>query len=148
MVGTAGHLAFADTVATRSITLLRDRDAVLPVDARWTRTVLSLTYARTDNLIAGSAFDPALANRVEVASRARVGPETPPEVYDSLKGLAREADLVIASVYVPPRSGTGEISVSEGMADFIAAVAPERPMMVISFGNPYLLAALPSHPVI
>ena len=146
VVGTAGHLAFADTVATRSITLLRDRDAVLPVDARWTRTVLSLTYARTDNLIAGSAFDPALANRVEVASRARVGPETPPEVYDSLKGLAREADLVIASVYVPPRSGTGEISVSEGMADFIAAVAPERPMMVISFGNPYLLAALPESP--
>ena len=146
VVGAADHLAFADTVATRSITLLRDRDAVLPVDARRTRTVLSLTYARTDNLIAGSRFDPALANRVEVANRARVGPETPPEVYDSLKGLAGEADLVIVSVYVPPRSGTGEVSVSEDMADFIAAVGSERPMMVISFGNPYLLAALPESP--
>ena len=35
---------------------------------------------------------------------------------------------------------------SKDMADFIEAVGPERPMMVISFGNPYLLAALPESP--
>ena len=146
VVGAAEHLAFADTVATRSITLLRDRDTVLPVDSLWTRRVLSLTYARTDNLTAGNMFDPALASRVEVVNRARVGPETPREAYDSLRALAGEADLVIVSVYVPPRSGTGEVSVSEDMAGFIAAVGPQRPMMVISFGNPYLLAALPESP--
>ena len=146
VVGAADHLAFADTVATRSITLLRDRDGVLPVDALWTGTVLSLTYARPDNLIAGSVFDPALANTVDLLNRVRVTPETSAEVYDSLKTLAAEVDLVIVSVYAPPRSGTGEVSVSEGMADFIATVGPERPMMVISFGNPYLLAALPESP--
>ena len=146
LVGTAEHLAFADTVATRSITLLRDGDTVLPVDSLWTRRVLSLTYARTDNLTAGNTFDPALASRVEVVRRARVGPETPREAYDSLVALAVEADLVIVSAYVPPRSGTNEVSVPEDMADFIAAVAPLRPMMVISFGNPYLLAALPESP--
>ncbi len=146
VVGAADHLAFADTVATRSITLLRDRDAVLPVESIRTRRVFSLTYARTDNLTAGNVFDPALASMVEVARRARVGPETPAEVYDSLKASAEEADLVIVSVYVPPRSGTGEVSVSEDMADFIATVGPERPMMVISFGNPYLLTSLPESP--
>ena len=146
VVGAAEHVAFADTVATRSITLLRDRDIVLPVDPRQTKRVLSLTYARSDNLTAGSTFDPALARVVEVASRARVGPETPPEVYDSLRARAAEVDLVLVSVYVPPRSGTGEVSVSEDMADFIAAVSVERSMMVISFGNPYLLAALPESP--
>ena len=146
VVGAADHLAFADTVATRSITLLRDRDTVLPVDARWTRRVLSLTYGRPDDLIAGGTFDAALASAVEVTDRMRVGPDTPKEVYDSLKALAGEADLVIVSVYVPPRSGTGEVSVSKDMANFIEAVGPERPMMVISFGNPYLLAALPESP--
>ena len=146
LVGAAEHLAFADTVATRSITLLRDRDTVLPVDSIWARSVLSLTYARTDNLIAGNTFDLALASRVEAVRRARVGPETPTEVYDSLKASAGKADLVIVSAYVPPRSGTGEVSVSEDMADFIATVGPQHPMMVISFGNPYLLAALPESP--
>ena len=146
VVGAAEHLAFADTVAARSITLLRDRDAVLPVDPLRTGRVFSLSYARTDNLTAGNTFDPALADAVEVVSRARVGPETPPEVYDSLKASAERADLVIVSVYVPPRSGTGEVSVSEDMADFIAAVGPARPMIVISFGNPYLLTSLPESP--
>ena len=146
VVGAADHLAFADTVATRSITLLRDRDAVLPVDPGRTRRVLSLTYARPDDLIAGSTFDSALGSLVQVARRVRVGPETLPEVYDSLRAFVRESDLVIVSVYVPPRSGTGEVSVSEDMADFIAAMGPERPMMVISFGNPYLLTSLPESP--
>jgi len=146
VVGAAEHMAFADTVATRSITLLRDRDTVLPVDSLWARRVLSLTYARTDNLTAGRTFDPALASRVEMVKRVRIGPETPTEVYDSLKASAAESDLVIVSVYVPPRSGTDEVSVPEDMADFIATMAPQRPMMVISFGNPYLLAALPESP--
>jgi beta-glucosidase-like glycosyl hydrolase/CubicO group peptidase (beta-lactamase class C family) len=146
VVGAADHVAFADTVAARSITLLRDRDAVVPVDTRATKRILSLTYARTDDLIAGGTFDPALARLVDVASRARVGPETPREVFDSLEAVAGNADLVIVSVYVPPRSGTGEVSVSDDMAAFIAAVGPDRPMMVISFGNPYLLAALPESP--
>ena len=146
VVGAGDHLAFADTVATRSITLLRDRDAVLPVDSRRTNRVLSVTYARTDDLIAGTTFDPALGSMVQEALRVRIGPETPAEVYDSLETVAAGADLVIVSVYVPPRSGTGEVSVSADMAAFIAAVGPERPMMVISFGNPYLLTSLPDSP--
>ena len=146
VVGAAEHMAFADTIATRSITLLRDRDTVLPVDSIWTRSVFSLTYARTDDLLAGRTLDPALASRIERVERVRVGPETPTEVYDSLKSLAGQADLVIVSVYVPPRSGTNEVSVSGDMADFIATVGPQHPMMVISFGNPYLLTSLPESP--
>ncbi len=146
VVGSAEHLAFADTVAARSITLLRDRDAVVPVSSLTAGSVFSLTYARTDNLTAGTTFDPALSSRVGVAGRARVGPETSEEVYESLKARAGRADLVIVSVYVPPRSGTGEVSVSQEMADFIATVGAERPMMVISFGNPYLLTSLPESP--
>ena len=73
VVGAAEHLAFADTVAARSITLLRDRDAVVPMESFRTGRVFSLTYARTDNLTAGNTFDPALASMVETTRRARVG---------------------------------------------------------------------------
>ena len=107
VVGAADHVAFADTVAERSITLLRDRDAVVPVDTSGTKRVLSLTYARTDNLIAGSTFDLALARLVDVVRRAKVGPDTPQEVYDSLQVVASNADLVIVSVYVPPGPARG-----------------------------------------
>ena len=146
VVGSAAHLAFADSAAARSMTLLRDRPGAVPVDSAVTRRVLSVTYARADNLVAGTAFDPALSGRVESVRPVRVDPDTPEETYDSLRIRAREADLVLVSAYVPPRAGAGEVAAPDALADFVRDVGKERPLLVTSFGNPYLLGALPDAP--
>ena len=146
VVGSAAHLAFADTAATRSMTLLRDRAGAVPVDSTVIRRILSVTYARADNLVAGTAFDPALATRVASLRRARVDPDTPAETYDSLRLRAQDVDLVLVSAYVPPRAGAGEVAAPDALADFIREVGQERPLLVTSFGNPYLLVALPDAP--
>ena len=146
VVGSAAHVAFADTAAERSMTLLRDRPSIVPLDATATRIVLSVTYARADNLVAGRAFNRGLAERVAVVRRARVDPETPEEAYDSLRLRARGADLVLVSAYVPPRAGAGDAAASEALADFVREVGLERPLLVTSFGSPYLLRALPDAP--
>ena len=146
VVGSAAHLAFADTAATRSMTLLRDRAGAVPVYSTVTRRILSVTYARADNLVAGTAFDAALAGRVASLRRARVDPDTPAETYDSLRFRAQDVDLVLVSAYVPPRAGAGEIAAPDALADFIREVGQERPLLVTSFGNPYLLVALPDAP--
>ncbi len=146
VVGSAAHLAFADTAATRSMTLLRDRAGAVPVYSTVTRRILSVTYARADNLVAGTAFDAALAGRVASLRRARVDPDTPAETYDSLRFRAQDVDLVLVSAYVPPRAGAGEIATPDALADFIREVGQERPLLVTSFGNPYLLVALPDAP--
>ena len=146
VVGSAAHLAFADSAAARSMTLLRDRPGAVPVDSAVIRRVLSVTYARADNLVAGTAFDPALSGRVESVRPVRVAPDTPEETYDSLRIRAREADLVLVSAYVPPRAGAGEVAAPDALADFVRDVGEERPLLVTSFGNPYLLGALPHAP--
>ena len=146
VVGSAAHVAFADTAAARSMTLLRDRPGAVPVNATVTRRVLSVTYARADNLVAGTAFDPALAERVASVHRVRVDPDTPQTTYDSLKAQAEEVDLVLVSAYVPPRAGAGDVAAPEALADFVRDVGRERPLLVTSFGNPYLLGALPDAP--
>ena len=146
VVGSAAHLAFADTAAARSMTLLRDRAGAVPVDSTVTRRILSVTYARADNLVAGTAFDPALTGRVASLRRARVDPDTPAETYDSLRLRAQDVDLVLVSAYVPPRAGAGEVAAPDALADFIREVGQERPLLVTSFGNPYLLVALPDAP--
>ncbi len=146
VVGSAAHLAFADTAAARSMTLLRDRPGAVPVDSTVTRRILSVTYARADNLVAGTAFDPALSGRVASVRRARVDPDTPEEAYDSLRVRARDADLVLVSAYVPPRAGAGGVAAPDALADFVREVGSERPLLVTSFGNPYLLGALPDAP--
>ncbi len=146
VVGSAAHLAFADTAAARSMTLLRDRGGAVPVDSVVTRSVLSITYARADNLVAGTAFDPALSERVASVRRVRVDPDTPEETYDSLRITARGVDLVLVGAYVPPRAGAGEVAAPDALADFVRDIGSERPLVVTSFGNPYLLGALPDAP--
>ena len=146
LVGTAGHLAFADTVAALSMTLLRDRDGVIPIGTDWTRKIFSLTYARSDNLVAGTVFDQVLLDRDEQVERARVGPEASSDTYDALRLAAQDADLVLVNVYVPPRAGVGDVTVPDALVDFVGTMAARRPLVVTSFGNPYLVAALPDAP--
>ncbi|MCG8467771.1 MAG: beta-N-acetylglucosaminidase, partial [Gemmatimonadetes bacterium] len=81
-VGIDAHTAFADSVARRSITLVRDDAAVVPFDPR-VSSILSLTFARADDLAAGTLFDRRLGERMAVTS-ARVDFEAPAERYDSL----------------------------------------------------------------
>jgi beta-N-acetylhexosaminidase len=145
-VGTGSHQAFADSAATRSITLLRDTGHVLPVAPARARTVLSITYARTANLPAGRAFDSEIARLVPRLRKARIGPETTPERFDSLYIQATNADLVLLNAYVPPRAGVGDVAVPSALATFVSEIGARVPTVVTSFGNPYLLAALPQAP--
>ncbi len=146
IVGSGPHQRFADSAASRSITLLRDESRTIPVLPSVSQSVLSITYARTDNLVAGVAFDPDFGPRVPSFASARVGPETPQSTYDSLLVEAVNRDLVLLNAYVPPRAGAGDVAVPEELGAFVHDVAARVPLIVSSFGNPYLLAALPEAP--
>ncbi|MYB99153.1 MAG: beta-N-acetylglucosaminidase, partial [Gemmatimonadetes bacterium] len=142
-VGTAEHRAMAERAAAASLTLVRDRDNVLPV-APGSR-ILSVTYARPDALLAGRTFDATLRPFAAGMSTARVGPDTPWPVYDSLLHAARAVDAVVVAAYVPPRSGVGSVGVPAAFRAFVDRVhglgGPR--VAIVSFGSPYLLAAFP-----
>ena len=142
-VGTAEHRAVADRAAAASLTLVRDERGVVPLDPA--ATVLSVTYARPDELLAGRTFNTTLRSATGRLSTARVGPDTPWAVYDSLLHDARGADAVIIGAYVPPRSGVGSVGIPEAFRTFVKAVnrIDGTGPIVISFGNPYLLSAFP-----
>ena len=142
-VGTAEHRAVAERAAAASLTLVRDRDRVLPL-APGSR-VLSVTYARPGDLLAGRTFDAGLRGHSGVLSTARVGPDTPWAVYDSLLYAARTADAVVLGAYVPPRSGVGSVGVPAAFRAFVEGLhrGGDIRVAVLSFGSPYLLSAFP-----
>ncbi len=156
-VGAPAHRALAERAAAESMTLVRDRHGLVPL--RDGQTVLSVAYARPADLLAGRAFDAELrAASVQVAS-ARVDPDTPWPVYDSLLHAARSADLVVVGAYVPPRSGAGASVLSAafraflGSAEDAAREADAAPaaretgggkLALISFGSPYVLSDVPA----
>ena len=142
-VGTAEHRAVAERAAAASLTLVRDRDGVLPLGLG--ARVLSVTYARPGALLAGRAFDATLRPSAGRFSAAQVGPDTPWDVYDSLAHAAREVDAVVVGAYVPPRSGVGSVGVPAAFRAFVERVqaAGGAGVAIVSFGSPYLLAAFP-----
>ena len=143
VVGSGAHLAFADSAATRSITLPRDRDDLIPVDPRRTRTVLHVVYARSADLTAGIALGNLLAEYFPGVATRRFTPESPDSDYQALEWDAGAVDLIVVSAFVPPRSGAGEVAVPEGLVRFVTESQARRPTVVVSLGNPYLLSAFP-----
>ncbi len=146
IVGRQEHLDFAALTAERSLTLLRDEDHVIPVESGETLNVFSLTYAREEHLVAGRELDARLRSRVRRVTSGRIGPNTSSEEYDSLLVAASNSDLVLVNIFLPPVSGLGEIGVSEKLKSFISSRNSATPMMVTSFGNPYLLQELSGSP--
>ena len=167
-VGTAANRAVAGRAASASQTLVRDANKVLPL-APGSR-VLSVTYARSDDLLAGRTFNTTLRGLVVGAAggsaaapgnpgnpgnpvatppgalyTVRVGPDTPWPVYDSLLHTARGMDAVVVGAYVPPRSGAGSVGVPATFRTFVQGLGrlEGTGTAVVSFGNPYLLSAFP-----
>ncbi|WP_420637162.1 glycoside hydrolase family 3 N-terminal domain-containing protein [Candidatus Palauibacter sp.] len=142
-VGTEFNRSAARTIASRSMTLVRDEDEAIPFDARATRSVLSVTFAGANDLAAGRAFDRKLGETVRVR-RARVGFDTHPAVYDSLLRRARAVDAVTLSAYVRPGAASDTTDLPEEVRGFLEAVdASGKTTVLVSFGSPYLLTSVP-----
>ncbi|MFQ5536801.1 MAG: glycoside hydrolase family 3 N-terminal domain-containing protein [Gemmatimonadota bacterium] len=143
LVGTGPHLALADTAATRSITLARDREGLVPVDAVRAGHVVHLRYAASTALWTNRVFGPGLAMRVAALDEIRLDERSDSSAYAAAREAVQGADLVLVSAYVSSRAGAGEDAVPEALRTLVAEAAAERPTLLISFGNPYILTAFP-----
>jgi beta-N-acetylhexosaminidase len=145
LVGSPEHLALAREVARRSITLVRDDKGLVPL-APAARRVLSITYSDREGRPAGEGFDTALGEARQV-STARVGPRTGDAELAALRRRADSADVVVVSVYVSPQEYKGTVSLGGTFPAFVERMARDGvPLVVVSFGSPYLISSLPSVP--
>ena len=143
-VGQAAHQRLAEEAAARSMTLVRDRDRLVPPDVEGIQRILSITWAEADDLTAGREFDAVLAGLLPgVVEGIRVGPQTGSQEWERLREEAYQADLVLLGVYLPPRAGAGSVALPPDLREFALQADREMPLALTSFGNPYLLTALP-----
>ncbi len=143
-VGSAAHRELAREASARSMTLVRDHDGLLPPDPETTRRILSITWAETTDLIAGREFDAVLQALLPgVAEPVRVGPDTGEGTFATLLDRAAEVDLTLVNVYLPPRAGAGSVALPDDFREFVSILSTRHPAVLVSFGNPYLLTALP-----
>jgi beta-N-acetylhexosaminidase len=138
------HAALAREVAERSIVLARDSRGHVPL-AAGTRRILSITYADHGDLIAGRAFDQYLGRAGYTVSSARVDGRTTAAEFAALRTRPDSHDVIIVSAYVYPRDYRGSVATQGGFSSFVQTLARRgKPLVVVSFGSPYLLNAFPA----
>jgi beta-N-acetylhexosaminidase len=146
VVGTAVNRAFADTLASRGLTLVRDDRHLVPV--RRGAGVLSVTAARRPDLTAGVHFDAALrAAGVAVRSAYVDSDAGDAGDYDAVLRTVADSDVVIVGSYVATRWDAASIAQSGAFVEFVRAASQRaRAVVVVAFGNPYLLQQIPDVP--
>lgn len=143
VVGSGAHLAFADSAASRSITLVRDHQGHVPFARDRVGKVVHLRYARSTRLWASRAFTAGLLERVPDAVEVRLDERSDSAAYERARAILATADEVIVSAYVAASAGSGPDAIPEALRELISGTATSKPTVLISFGNPYLLAAVP-----
>lgn len=142
VVGSPEHRALAADIARRAITLLRDRDHLVPMSD--TGRTLIVHYAPETEIKAGRVFESMLRDsRGSAGPRAvkvvRILPSATNEALDSLDRLADGSATVIVTAYVRRVEGEGRVTVPEQIASWIDRLAQRRKVIVVAFGNPYLI---------
>ncbi|MFN9741657.1 MAG: glycoside hydrolase family 3 N-terminal domain-containing protein [Acidobacteriota bacterium] len=141
----------ARQIAERSMTLVRDRSQSLSSFRARTgrRTVLNLTLIDdVDRAVTQPFVDELQQQGLEVENILIDSKAGEAELAALFERIDRSpADLITYSIPVRARSGKGSVAlppVGKRVADELAR--RPRPQIVISFGNPYLLLAMPETP--
>jgi len=144
VVGVRPHLAVAQAVADRSVTVLKDERDLLPLLGTPTASVYSVTYRRPNDLRASRAFNTGLGRTYGRLRTAYVDQETTRREYDEILARARGMNLTIVSLHVGVRTASGSVALPDEAVRFVKRLARSgRPHIVVAFGNPYLLAEFP-----
>jgi beta-N-acetylhexosaminidase len=144
-IGTAAHLALVREVADKSLTLLKN-EGVLPVN------VERLAGAKMVNIavqkVDGDPSPGALAGKLAAAFPGirtfALRPDMDPGYIEKVREAAKDADLVILSLFLQ-RNRLGDAApVREPDLAFIKQIIKAKPGAVVamSYGNPHLLRKL------
>ncbi|MDX1494688.1 MAG: glycoside hydrolase family 3 N-terminal domain-containing protein [Longimicrobiales bacterium] len=143
-VGIPDHVSVAEDIARRSITLLKNDRGLLPLAGTRSARVMSVTYRRSSDVLAGRYFNAQLRQTYPRLATVEVDRDTDAEIYDALLRRARDRALVVVSTYVTAVSYSGSVAIPDELTEFIDRLDDIGvPHVVISFGNPYLVTGFP-----
>jgi beta-N-acetylhexosaminidase len=145
VVGRASHQDAAREVAERSITLVRDSAGVVPL--RQGTRVVSVTFARRSDYLAGRAFDAELRTLIPQLRSEHLDADEPDVRLERVLAATREADVVIIGSYVTHAWNATTVEAPRAFAELVKRTgAGGAKVMVIALGNPYLLQQIPFAP--
>jgi beta-glucosidase-like glycosyl hydrolase len=143
VVDSPDHRALAEEIARRAVTLVREAPGALPL-ARSTRLVHVVVSdvpvanppgSELARLLAAGLSEPPKTFLLDPKSRA--------EEIEPVRQAAANADVVLVSLFVRVRTGSGKLVLPDAARSAVEALPASSRVVGLSFGNPYLAAELP-----
>ncbi len=137
-------VAQAQGVADAAVTLLRDRDGLLPLDARRWQDVVVVGVSDTDTPAPIDALVEQLRAALGNVRSFSIDGRTDGDEAAAIVGAAARARTLLLAVRVRLRTGTGSIELPARQARYAGMLARlEVPTIVAALGSPYVVAAFP-----
>lgn len=140
----------AKEVAERSITLVKDNNNLIPLATDKYRNIASI--ALTDITDRASAKEPLYFNelfskKIEGAITYKLNLRSRKRDFSKAFNIAKKADLIVLPIYLGVRSFQNDIGLPPKYKSLIEKLLKlKKPIIAISFGNPYLLKDVLSLP--
>jgi beta-N-acetylhexosaminidase len=133
----------AQTIADRGVTLLRDNAHLLPIDATRPLRVLLVSLSADADPYPGENIEPEIRWRVDSLTALRA--DTQFASANSLKLPPPESyDVAIAALFVRVADRKGNVGLPDNQRAVVnQMLATEKPVVVLSFGSPYLIENFP-----
>ncbi|GIV59015.1 MAG: beta-N-acetylhexosaminidase [Rhodothermaceae bacterium] len=147
-VATRPHRVLSETIARASLTLLRNEHDLLPLLPPPGRLFI-LTLSDDDDPDTGAAFARTIRElaRGAVVTHRLVDRRTPDAERERFLREAAGYDAVLVPAFVRVRSWSGRINLPDDQRAFLdRLLALDPPVVLLSFGNPYIVMGLARQP--
>ncbi len=147
-VGRPADVQRAAAVARRALTVVKNEGDLLPLKAEEPLSILHLVLSSDARNEAIQGIPEAeLAARRIVTETLSLGPEVSEATTSRIVARAQDFTQVLASCFVRVGAYRGNADMAESHVRLIEALlAAGRPVIVVSYGSPYLLKQVPAVP--
>jgi beta-N-acetylhexosaminidase len=144
LVGSAADVALAQDISQRSLVLVKDSLALVPLAAPHRRHVLIVSYGDEAFRDIGGIFAAAVRGSVDTLRSFRLWPASGPASFDSVRAAAAGASAVVFLAASQPTAWRPDaVDIPEPVASLVEQLAlGGAPLIAVSLGSPYVLAQL------
>jgi beta-N-acetylhexosaminidase len=147
LVGIPAHLAVAQEAADRSVTLIKN-EGVLPLNAAEMKNIVHVCIQKYDDDPSPAKLSAKLSAAFPEIKNYILRFDTNPAVYGTILSEARQADLVIVSLFVQRTRQEDNAPFQESDLAFLKELfkTGQGNIVAMSYGNPFLIRKMAEVP--
>jgi beta-glucosidase-like glycosyl hydrolase len=143
-IGKKENLLQAEKAFENSITLVKNEGKIVPLSAPFNKLAVFSLSSDPGGYFAGRTFVQEMKKRSFKVIDFYADPFTGKEFFDKAVEDAKEAEVLVVALFSRLRDRKGSVGLDPNHMQFLEDRAKEdKPILVISFGSPYLLKGFP-----